>query len=77
MKTNFEIELFNYIFKDKINKLFSEEFAYQALTSEKDFEDLHYYLQECYNCLKANLEFAGAIMIRPCIQIFLKFYKII
>ena len=69
------IKLFDYIFKDKIDKLFSEEFAYQVLTSEKDFEDLHHYLQECYSCLKANLEFAGAIMIRPCIQIFLKFYN--
>ena len=39
------------------------------------FEDLHHYLQECYNCLKANLEFAGTIMIRPCLHIFLKFYN--
>ena len=69
------IELFNYIFKDKINKFFSEEFACQALTSEKDFEDLYHYLQECYNCLKANLEIAGAIMIRPCLHMFLKFYN--
>jgi hypothetical protein len=68
-------EIIDFLFKEKIDKFFSEKFAYQALISEKDFEDLHHYLQECYNCLKANLEIAGAIMIRPCIQMFLKFYN--
>jgi hypothetical protein len=69
------IGLFNEIFTNNLKNFFSEEFAYQALTNEKEFEDLHHYLQECYNCLKANLEFAGTIMIRPCLHIFLKFYN--
>ena len=67
------ISLFNEIFANNLKNFFSEEFAYQALT--KDFEDLHHYLQECYNCLRVNLEFAGAILIRSCIEKFLYLYE--
>jgi|GEM_PF-3548811 len=69
--------LYNYIFPQKsIFDFFEDKDECLEVFNKENFSDLKIVLDECFNCIQAGNNFATVIMIRSCVEIWLKEMKI-
>lgn len=65
-------ELAEYLLKDKgLSHLFHDKYAIDVLESEEKFSNINLYLNECFECVKADRKIATAILLRACVEIFI------
>jgi hypothetical protein len=65
-------ELAEYLLNDKgLSHLFHDKYAIEILASEERLSNLNLYLQECFECIKADRKIATAILLRACVEIFI------
>jgi hypothetical protein len=66
------VPLFEYLLNDKgLTHLFHDKYAIQVLATEERFSNLNLYLNECFECIKADRKIATAILLRACVEILL------
>ncbi len=69
--------LYDYIFPQKsIFDFFEDKDECLEVFNKENFSDLKILLDECFNCIQAGNNFATVIMIRSCVEIWLKEMKI-
>lgn len=65
-------ELAEYLLNDKgLSHLFHDKYAIEILATEEKFSNLNLYLNECFECVKADRKIATAILLRACVEIFI------
>ncbi len=65
-------ELAEYLLNEKgLSHLFHDKYAIDVLETEEKFSNLNLYLQECFECIKADRKIATAILLRACVEIFI------
>lgn len=63
-------ELFEYLLNDKgLGHLFHDKYAIEILATEEKFFNLNLYLNECFECIKADRKIATAMLLRCCVEI--------
>lgn len=63
-------ELAEYLLNDKgLSHLFHDKYAIEVLSTEERFSNLNLYLNECFECIKADRKIATAILLRACVEI--------
>jgi len=61
-----------YLFNDEgLSCLFHDKYAIELLANEEKLFNLNLYLNECFECIKADRKIATAILLRSCVEIFL------
>jgi hypothetical protein len=65
-------ELAEYLLNDKgLSHLFHDKYAIEVLATEEKFSNLNLYLNECFECIKADRKIATLILLRACVEIFI------
>ena len=63
-------ELAEYLLNDKgLSHLFHDKYAIEILATEDKFFNLNLYLNECFECIKADRKIATALLLRCCVEI--------